>query len=40
MDDWTPEARELWAVFPSNRYLAHRVRLFVDFLAGWFKGTV
>lgn len=40
MDDWTPEARELWAVFPSNRYLAHRVRLFVDFLAGWFKGSV
>ncbi|KPP80854.1 MAG: LysR family transcriptional regulator [Oceanicaulis sp. HLUCCA04] len=40
MDDWTPEARELWAVFPSNRYLAHRVRLFVDFLAVWFKGSV
>lgn len=40
MDDWTPEARELWAVFPSNRYLAHRVRLLVDFLAGWFKDTV
>ena len=40
MEDWVPEGRELWAVFPSNRYLAHRVRLLVDHLAVWFKGTV
>ncbi|KAA5801678.1 LysR family transcriptional regulator [Alkalicaulis satelles] len=37
MKDWTPEGRDLWAVFPSNRYLAQRVRLFVDHLAVWFK---
>lgn len=38
LDGWEPDHRDLWAVFPSNRYLAHRVRLFVDFLADWFKG--
>ena len=37
LTDWQPDDRELWAVFPSNRYLAHRVRLFVDHLAHWFK---
>ncbi len=37
LDDWSPDERELWALFPSNRYLAHRVRLFVDHLAVWFK---
>jgi len=37
---WAPDHRDLWAVFPSNRYLAHRVRLFVDFLADWFKDGV
>lgn len=37
LQDWTPDGRELWALFPSNRYLAHRVRLFVDHLAVWFK---
>jgi len=35
--DWNADDRDLWAVFPSNRYLAHRVRLFVDHLADWFK---
>jgi DNA-binding transcriptional LysR family regulator len=35
--DWSADDRDLWAVFPSNRYLAHRVRLFVDHLADWFK---
>ncbi len=37
LTDWTADDRDLWAVFPSNRYLAHRVRLFVDHLADWFK---
>lgn len=37
IEDWEPDHRDLWAVYPSNRYLAHRVRLFVDFLADWFK---
>ena len=40
LPDWEPDHRDLWAVFPSNRYLAHRVRLFVDFLADWFKAGV
>jgi len=40
LPDWSPDHRDLWAVFPSNRYLAHRVRLFVDFLADWFKDGV
>ncbi|MFW6413057.1 MAG: LysR family transcriptional regulator [Oceanicaulis sp.] len=37
LKDWDADHRDLWAVFPSNRYLAHRVRLFVDHLADWFK---
>ncbi len=37
LTDWKADDRDLWAVFPSNRYLAHRVRLFVDHLADWFK---
>ncbi|XBQ15405.1 MAG: LysR family transcriptional regulator [Oceanicaulis sp.] len=37
LEGWAPDHRDLWAVFPSNRYLAHRVRLFVDHLADWFK---
>ncbi|MEO1040063.1 MAG: LysR family transcriptional regulator [Pseudomonadota bacterium] len=40
LPDWSPDDRDLWAVFPSNRYLAHRVRLFVDHLAVWFKDGV
>ncbi|WP_040758495.1 LysR family transcriptional regulator [Woodsholea maritima] len=37
LQEWEPDHRDLWAVFPSNRYLTHRVRLFVDFLGDWFK---
>jgi DNA-binding transcriptional LysR family regulator len=33
LPDWQPEHRDLWAVFPSSRYMTHRVRLFVDHLA-------
>lgn len=29
----------LWAVYPSNRLLAHKVRAFIDFLAERFSGT-
>ena len=35
--DWQPEHRFLWAVFPSNRYMTHRVRLFADYLGQHFK---
>ncbi|OLF81516.1 LysR family transcriptional regulator [Maricaulis sp. W15] len=40
LTDWESENRFLWAVFPSNRYLAHRVRLFVDFLALQFTDRI
>lgn len=40
LPEWEPEHRHLWAVFPSSRYMAHRVRLFVDFLAGHFTDSV
>jgi DNA-binding transcriptional LysR family regulator len=36
LDGWEPEHRHLWAVFPSNRYMTHRVRLFADFLGEYF----
>ncbi len=38
--DWEPDHRDLWAVFPSSRYLSQRVRLFVDHLADSFKGQL
>lgn len=40
LPDWEPEHRDLWAVYPSSRYLARRVRLFVDHLAKAFGGQV
>lgn len=40
MSDWEPDHRVLWAVFPSNRYMTHRVRMFVDYLAQRFDGMV
>ena len=40
LPEWSADHRDLWAVFPSNRYLAHRVRLFVDHLGAWFSGEV
>lgn len=32
-DGWTAEHRDIWAVFAQNRFVATRVRLFVDHLA-------
>lgn len=40
LPDSSAEERFLWAVFPSSRYLTHRVRLFVDHLAEVFKGGI
>jgi DNA-binding transcriptional LysR family regulator len=40
LNDWEPDHRILWAVFPSNRYMTHRVRAFVDYLATRFDGVV
>lgn len=33
LPEWEPEHRDVWAVFPQNRFLAGRVRVFVDHLA-------
>lgn len=40
LEDWQLEHRDLWAVFPSSRYLAHRVRLFVDHLKTHFADGI
>lgn len=40
LPDWEADHRDLWAVYPSSRYLARRVRLFVDHLASSFGETV
>ncbi|MBR9824187.1 MAG: LysR family transcriptional regulator [Alphaproteobacteria bacterium] len=40
LSDWDANHRDLWAVFPSSRYLTHRVRLFVDHLADAFKDGI
>lgn len=37
LPDWQPDHRDLWAVFPSNRFMTQRVRLFVDHLAECFR---
>ncbi len=36
LPEWRPSARDVWAVFPQNRMLAARVRLFIDHLADGF----
>ena len=33
LDDWDPVATQVYAVYPSRRYLLPKVRAFVDFLA-------
>ncbi|MGF1463017.1 MAG: LysR family transcriptional regulator [Maricaulaceae bacterium] len=38
MTRYQPAQRAVWALFPQSRYLARRVRLFVDFLAEQFSG--
>ncbi len=38
LPDWDAEPRDAWAVFPQNRYLAQRVRVFVDHLVEAFAG--
>ncbi|SJZ79967.1 LysR family transcriptional regulator [Consotaella salsifontis] len=37
LDDFMPREAGIYAVFPHRRHMPARVRLFVDFLAGWFK---
>lgn len=33
LQDWTPGHRAIWALYPHNRHLSAKVRLFIDFLA-------
>jgi DNA-binding transcriptional LysR family regulator len=33
MPDYWPSHLKAWAVYPRNRYLSRRARLFIDFLA-------
>jgi DNA-binding transcriptional LysR family regulator len=33
LDDFTPPELGIYALLPSNRYLPHRVRTLIDFLA-------
>ncbi|MEF2547664.1 LysR family transcriptional regulator [Aurantimonas sp. E1-2-R+4] len=37
LDDYMPSEAGIYAVFPHRRHLPARVRLFVDYLADWFK---
>ncbi len=37
LDDYMPDGAGIYAVFPHRRHLPARTRLFVDFLATWFR---
>jgi DNA-binding transcriptional LysR family regulator len=37
LEDYMPQEAGIYAVFPHRRHLPLRVRLFVDFLAAWFR---
>ncbi len=37
LDDWIPGGSGIFAVYPHRRYLPVKVRVFVDYLAAWFK---
>ncbi|MFD2236421.1 LysR family transcriptional regulator [Aureimonas populi] len=37
LEDFTPQGAGIYAVFPHRRHLPARTRLFVDFLASWFR---
>ncbi len=39
LDDWTPKNTGIYAVYPHRRYLPAKVRVFVDYLAKWFRET-
>lgn len=37
LDDWTSEPAPIHAVYPHNRHLSAKVRVFIDFLHGWMR---
>jgi DNA-binding transcriptional LysR family regulator len=39
LDDFEPAPLGIHAILPSNRYLPHRVRVLIDFLAAELAGT-
>ena len=36
-DDWMPKDSGIFAVYPHRRYMPAKVRVFVDFLADWYR---
>jgi DNA-binding transcriptional LysR family regulator len=39
LEDWTRHNAGIFAVYPHRRYLPAKIRVFVDFLAHWFKAN-
>ncbi|QPC43739.1 LysR family transcriptional regulator [Kaustia mangrovi] len=39
LDDYAPTEIAAYAIYPPNRFLTAKVRLFIDFLADWFRDT-
>lgn len=37
LEEFEPDPYNIYAVYPHNRHLSAKVRLFVDFLKGWFN---
>ncbi|MEO3384856.1 LysR family transcriptional regulator [Mesorhizobium sp. CAU 1741] len=37
LQEWVPRGGGIFAVYPHRRYLPAKIRVFVDFLAQWFK---
>jgi len=37
LDEYLPEGGGIYAVYPHRRYLPAKIRVFVDFIAKWFK---
>ena len=37
LDEWVPRGGGIFAVYPHRRYLPVKIRLFVDYLAQWFR---
>jgi DNA-binding transcriptional LysR family regulator len=38
LEDYEPRSTAIYAVYPHRRHLSGKVRVFVDFLVGWFDG--
>ena len=39
LDEWMPKDSGMFAVYPHRRYMPAKVRVFVDFLADWFRNN-